>query len=503
MWNRQLIILGLAACAPEPEDQGAAFSEGPFVVGEAQVCDAPMDVSYRAVTLDVPFVVQGGGLPTEGGQVAVADLDQDGELDLVFPRMDGENVLGWGLGEGRFEWVGFGGEGGWQPTLVDLNLDGQLELILTGKPGFLLVHFHGREFVETQYFYEDGDLRELSAGDLDGDGWPDLFPVVRGDPEDPQPLDSIWVAGEGSFTEVQGLLPAGLRARQGFDGLWFDYEGDGDLDFFLANDLGRLHGGNQLFVNEGGALVEVSEAPATDLALDSMAGDAADFDRDGVADLYVTCALSNQLLQGLPDGGFVDVGLARGAQPITHGWGMAWAGLWLDHDNDDALDLLVAQGDLLPETGDTDALYEAPVHLLRQTDAGFEERGPALGLPVTGSHRAAVAVDFNDDGVLDLLLTHNDAPPELLLSEGCGEGSWLEIEAPLGSELVVEGGGRTWVEHVDTDSSYGAAKPPIVHLGLGEVEVIDRVTLHYAGTSDSLFGPLSARRRLTAAPGPP
>ncbi|MCB9797758.1 MAG: CRTAC1 family protein [Alphaproteobacteria bacterium] len=488
-----MLLFALLACATED-----AFVEGGITLGEVRACDSPGGLSYRRLELSPPLDYDPSRAPTESGYLAVADLDGDGLLDLVLPTPGAPTAIGWGLGEGEFAWTWHTlTEDSWQPSLVDLDRDGRLELLLSDKGGVALVRFEGREAQVSRLDTGDAAVREMSAGDLDGDGWPDLFPVTRGDMEAPETVDTVWMGGPEGLSPTRGLLPEGLRARQAFDGLWFDHEGDGDLDVFIVNDLGTEFGGNQLLVNEGGVLVEREAPPATGLGLSSMAGDAADFDGDGLADLYVTAAHSSQLLRALPDGGFVDVALSLGAQPVRYEWGMSWAAVWLDYDNDGALDLLITEGDFLFEGGDDTQLYEAPVHLLRQGDAGFEERGPELGLPQLGSHRAAVAADFNEDGVLDLLLTHDDAPPTLMLSEGCTAEAWLEVEGPVGAEVRVLAGGRERVGWIHTDSSFGAAKPAALHLGLGDVEEVDSVEVRLGGELWRLTGPLPARRLLS------
>jgi hypothetical protein len=136
--------------------------------------------------------------------------------------------------------------------------------------------------------------------------------------------------------------------------------------------------------------------------------------------------------------------------------------------------------------------------LLSQTDDGvFEEVGGDLGLATTGSYRSALAQDFNDDGVPDLLVSDVMDPPHLYLSTGCTSNGWLDVVAPINSRVEIDVGDQTKVDWATTHSGYGANHANIVHFGLGEHDTVDalRVTDPY-GNVWSYDAPFSARRRV-------
>jgi hypothetical protein len=284
----------------------------------------------------------------------------------------------------------------------------------------------------------------------------------------------------------------------------FDMDADGDLDAYVANDDGADYGGNVLLRNDGGVLVDVSAGSGADLVHLGMGADVADFDRDGLPDLYVTAVGHNALLRRLGDGSWVEVGRALGASPLTEPEHMGWGAIWLDADNDGRTDALVAQGDRWYGGEDVDSdgngasiVYDTPINLmLQRADGRFEDEAPRLGMSRTGSWRSVIAEDLNGDGVLDLLASDTVARPALWLSRGCTDAAWVEVDAPMGARVVVESGGSVQTAWVTAASSYGAGRPARVHLGLGSAERIDALVVHLPDGTTLGGENLPARQRI-------
>jgi hypothetical protein len=170
-----------------------------------------------------------------------------------------------------------------------------------------------------------------------------------------------------------------------------------------------------------------------------------DVDNDGDEDLYVGATFEPKLLRHEDDHSCVDLTAATGANPLVERapslGPMVWAAVFLDHDNDGRLDLLLTEGDLINPPGEGDVLpaYPSPIDLLvQQPDGTFVDQGAALGLAREGSHRGALAEDLNDDGVLDLLVAEADRPLQVYLSTGCLAAAHLRIEAPEGTVARVQ-----------------------------------------------------------------
>src|SRR5439155_1121314 len=113
-------------------------------------------------------------------------------------------------------------------------------------------------------------------GDIDGDGDPDLY-LPRG--TEPSQL---WINdGTGLFTDQTSLLPAGSTFGAGYQAAWFDYDGDGDQDLYLANDRwGPSPDRNHLWRNDGGSFTDVSIQSYAGYFINSMGIGIGDVDGD-------------------------------------------------------------------------------------------------------------------------------------------------------------------------------------------------------------------------------
>ena len=172
---------------------------------------------------------------------------------------------------------------------------------------------------------------------------------------------------------------------------------------------------------------------------------------------------------------------------------MPWGSLFLDHDNDGLLDLMVSTSDFAYGGS---RLF--PIWMLKQSEPGtFIDVGAELGFPQEAGGRGVIAHDINTDGVLDFLIADAFGDPWMFMSQGCTQHNWIEIEAPHGSIVRVQAGGKEWTMLASEDPGFAVYQPSSVHIGLGDITHVDRidVSIPYVGEAQ-LIGPLSARRRL-------
>ena len=175
--------------------------------------------------------------------------------------------------------------------------------------------------------------------------------------------------------------------------VWEDFDGDGDLDLVFGN----IFAPNQLLRNDGtGHFEDVTVAWGidSDLAEDSYGTNVADYDNDGDADIYFS------------NGGFNSLGvnrLYRNDGDITGSFteragpaGVAGppshnhAASWLDYDNDGLLDLVVHR------RGAPSSLYQ------NQGDGTFIDQAPALGVDGHTGANGVCPGDFDNDGYVDI-----------------------------------------------------------------------------------------------------
>lgn len=422
---------------------------------------------------------------------AFADVDGDGDLDLFVgfngtPNRLYENVRGtfrdvaaaWGVADAR-------------PTRAaawgDYDADGDPDLLVGFAPAagggsvLRLYRNAGGRFADVTaasgLTVEGGAVRQPAWIDVDGDGDRDLFVAFRDRPNALFRQDSA-----GAFTEVAASL--GLAdARKSVGAVWFDWQQDGDLDLYVANQDGDANG---FLVNAGGRFTDLADSlglagggRAVNVATQgSVRPCVADVNEDGVADLIVANYGRNGLFLGQRDGGFRDASAE---------WGVAVDGRHdtcapADVDHDGRVDLYV--------NGTVSATESWRDWLLvqRATGArGFADRTPANVLALQASHGVQWA-DVDGDGALDLALagTRADMPHGILrnvLPPAVARRS-LSVRVldargrpgPAGAEVRVYAAGTRRLlatRWTDAGSGYDAQGDAPVHVGLASMGRVD------------------------------
>jgi hypothetical protein len=345
---------------------------------------------------------------------------------------------------------------------------------------FLTVLFTGvswsaplfREVTEQAGLVDPGNERGLAWGDYDGDGDPDLFVVVING------QDRLYRnEGDRTFTDV--TLAAGLAdSTMSAAPAWCDYDGDGDLDLYVARP-----GPNSLYRNQGdGTFTEVAAetgVTGTGVSWGLAWGDA---DRDGWVDLYVVNfgQNPNRLYQNLGDGTFRETAATAGVADSGNGLSASWA----DFDSDGDLDLYLANkygvnrfylndgrgvfADIADSTGAQDTNHSVGTTwgdgdndgdldlfmssdrtvnrlFLNQGDLVFLPAGESAGLAHPGSGRGLGWADFDHDGNLDLYLANSDGDNILYRNEG--NATFTDVTAGSGAEDGGTGTAAAWADY--------------------------------------------------------
>ena len=264
--------------------------------------------------------------------------------------------------------------------------------------------------------------------------------------------------GGGRFTDVTETAGISKADGSGLGVSTGDYNGDGWLDLYVANDATP----NQLWINQRNGtfkddgLLSGSALNAAGNPEGSMGIASGDFDLDGDEDLFVTNIVGETFAMYVNDGrgSFDDarsrVGLAAPTAAFT-GFGTDW----FDYDNDGWLDLFIANGavNIVEAQRGEKFPFRMRNQLFRNTGAGrFENAskagGPAFDRAEIG--RGAAFGDIDNDGDVDVVATNNNGPVRLLLNQAGRQHHWLQVRLQqaqgnrfgFGARIGVERAGR-------------------------------------------------------------
>lgn len=493
---------------------------GPFRVSVRSAVDVPA-LHFRVT--DPPVVApvfedvtQEAGLATEhqaaiecdgySAGAAWGDVEGDGDLDLFLPHQDGPSQL-WLNDGGHFmdvaadRGVASTDDDSIAAVFADYDNDSDQDLyVVNDGPNRLYRNDGAGHFVDVGSeagVAEPGPGSSASWGDYDGDGHLDLFVVnwARcGSSSDYTYYDDALFhnEGDGTFTNRTHLLEStGSTTGAGFQGAWFDYDRDGDVDLYLANDFGGPRPeGNYLWRNDGpDGFTNVSVASGTALHMNAMGIGVGDYDRDLDLDMALSNIEATALLRNRGDGTFRDVAASAGVgrpnqrvreKAIT--WGLSFADLNLDGWED----LFVVGGSLAQEARPEPQPNATFVNLGSGT---FADLSALSGAADEGVGRGLSLADYDRDGRMDLYVVNQGGRPILYRNvTPRGPRHWLEVDLTgtssnrdgCGATLVATAGRVKLLRQVFCGSvGLGGGSDTVVHFGLRRADAVDSLRIEW------------------------
>lgn len=426
---------------------------------------------------------------------AVGDVDNDGWPDLAVSCFGGV-VLYRNNRDGTFTDVtkvsGLSQDRGWATGLVfgDYDGDGYVDLFVPHYVDLDLAHLPAFGSQKTCTYHDVA----VQCGPRGLKGAPDsLFHNNR----------------DGTFTEVS--RQAGVQDAQGYFGLqavWSDFDQDGKLDLFVAND-GEP---NYLYRNEGGGhFKEIANDAGVALSEDgseqaNMGVALGDYTRSGRQSLAISHFSEDYAALYRNEGSmnFTDVAhnakIAQATLPYV-GWGDAF----LDTANRGLLDLIVVNGHVYPQVDNVKlgTSYKEPKLLFwNNGDGTFRDvsaqAGPALRVPQVS--RGLAVGDLFNTGRLDVVVENLTGEPMILETTPDPKNHWISLQLEggpsnrlaLNARAYVKAGGTQQMSEVLSGGSYLSQSDLRLHFGLGPAALVNELKLHWPDGNEQVFQNLAA-----------
>ncbi len=432
------------------------------------------------------------GIGGYGIGCAAADYNNDGNVDLYITRI-GPNVLLKNNGDGTFsdvsEAAGAAVDGfSTAAAFLDFDRDGILDL-------FVVNYVNWSASREPTCFDARGTRDYCGPSDYRA---PSSDYLLRG-------------SGSGVFEDVSRTSGVASAKGNGLGIICSDLNQDGWTDIYVANDQNPailwINQKNGTFQNE--AMIRGAALSGEGIAIAGMGTAASDLDNDGDPDLIITNIRDQPHLSLRNDGEFFE--------DVSHAWGFAgWAvpytgfGIAIfDADHDGILEGFIANGAVnhLAEPFLQNHDYAMPNQYIRRDDNGrFYDATTTAGraLKSIAVSRSVLTADYDNDGDLDLLVTNNNAKPQLLSNQSPHQGAWTQIDlrptsgsrVAIGAKVAITTTAATYHRDVRPHTGYLSSNDPRLHIGLGQSETIDRLTVTWQDRTTETWTKLPVNQRL-------
>jgi hypothetical protein len=478
-----------------------------YVLVLASLCIASVAIAVPTFTEHGAAVF--GGADYDSRSASLADIDNDGDLDLFFQGGGSDGTGAQQLfrnnlvGDGSLTFTNItnllptAGLGpSWSAAWGDYDGDGQIDVFVgqsnIGRTGDVF-HNNGALGFENASvstgLNDPGFHQNVAWADIDHDRDLDLLMGMEG-PE----KHEIYLQGPASsFTPVGASV--GFQQAHGSKGYGMaigDTDGDGDLDVYISTCIGTNSLRNNFYENqlaETGSLsfVDIADMNGTQNMQNSYGAEFHDFDDDGDLDLFMVGADQQPSRIFRNDGGnqFTDIDSVNGHPLISDVAGDLGGGRAVDYDNDGDLDLFFHDHLVRPSTNQARKLY--------RNDGNWKFTDVTAAEGIASTNEGAYDSTWGDldlDGDQDLIAPTGDGVAErAFLSDASENGNhWLYVRlngpvdntTGIGASLyaTTEEGTpdeRTLRREANTNAGTFNQSDLPVHFGLGGAEMIDQL----------------------------
>jgi hypothetical protein len=489
---------------------------------------------FETHLLDHQTSVPGGDqvrmFEANGSGLAINDLDNDGDLDIVLANHAGANTILWNDGKINFTTDRMSHGESRAVSIVDVDGDDWQDIVFTrinGAPTYWRNLGH-QQFERTFLPLISEPLYTINWADFDQDGDLDLVGATydAGLLADFGP--GFLMSGKGGVYYYENrngsFYPQRLAAEaQGLAAIVLDLNHDGYLDFMIGNDFALP---DQAWVwNVSGWQKTL---PMSHITYSTMSFDTGDINNDGLPELFATDmkpydhtpsvqsawrpVLSSLLNDPRPaddpqvmanvlhttnsvQSTFYNIAADQGVDAT--GW--SWSGKFGDLNQDGFLDLYVVNGMI-----EQSIFAHLPHHELVEANQVFvNDYGkkfiprPAWRLDSTASGRGMSMADLDGDGDLDIVINNLRAPAQLFENKLCtGTSLLIDLKQPgtantsaVGAEVILDSDQGRYYRQVKAISGYLSGDPARLHFGLPEQALINSLSILWPdGQSDTITG---------------
>lgn len=434
-----------------------------------------------------------------GTGMSAADFNLDGLEDLTFSNSTGSVVAYVQLEDGGFELAHeIPGEGAPQGVAwFDVDGDDDLDLMVGRRFAPMELHINdGGALLESAEAHgipmsEEWEVRGLAVADYDNDGDLDVYVSMYHDGTSGLSENLLLNNdGTGFFSDVTLEAGVGNGLKHTFQAVWFDHDGDDDLDLWVIND--RQVFPNAFYENQGGGVFQdVAESVGLAQYISAMTATIGDPDNDGEHELFCTDVENEPNVFLEKAGGYyTSVGPVSGLDGNRYSWG----GCWVDADGDMWSDLMVATyrfPNALP--------YDNYYYHNAASGVFFEDQTEEVWPNEQTQLYCLALCDFNQDLAPDVVCFGNMPYVQMLENQNTlsnGGGGRLVVQLcgtesnrwAVGAEIRVHAGGLTQLQTVTCGSDYMTQQSWRRFFGLADAVIVDSVVVDWpSGLRETWF----------------
>lgn len=428
------------------------------------------------------------GLQLKSGSegIAVGDFNNDGYDDFYVTMTTSKNQLYQNNGDGTFTEVGESlgvalGEDIDSRASVwgDVNNDGWLDLYVGNKstPDQFFLNNGDGTFQEISFdagIYQLGNPKSINMADVNNDGFLDIYVSDFVGDNVLYLNNGDLPNGQASLTFINYTYAAGVTDNsKSMGAVFFDYDKDGDADLYLVHDGNEP---NILYQNDGsGVFTDVSATSGANTESFGMGVDIADVNNDGWLDIYITNLFKNILLLNNADGTFSNIS----ENANVNDFGMGWGTSFLDFDNDGLEDIYVANDYAFSPY--RNVLYKNKGNLMFQKS---DETEPICN---ENSSYGTAILDYNLDGNMDILVANRAVNEGVQLFQNADrQKHWINFKLigttsnfnAIGSKIqITDNLGLIHYHEIVAGQSWSSQGSSLAHFGLGDATSINELKI--------------------------